>query len=235
MGVLKAYLDLCRVSNLPTVWTNVLAAGLLATGRFEPTTFLPLAAALSALYLAGMSLNDLCDLEHDRRCRPNRPIPSARVSPRGAWLLTVILFAAGLALLALAPHPLGLAAGLVLLAAIVAYDLRHKGNPWSVLLMASCRLLVFVVVALALVGELPWPVLAAGAVQFFYVVAISLVARHENGRAAPYAFPVVPAMLAGIALLDGVLLAILVSPAWLAAGVAGSLLTWAGQRYVRGD
>jgi 4-hydroxybenzoate polyprenyltransferase len=235
MGVLKGYLDLCRVSNLPTVWTNVLAAGLLATGRFEPEGFLLLAAALSAFYLGGMSLNDICDLAHDRERRPNRPIPSGRVTLGGAWRLTVALFAAGLALLAVAPHPLGVAAGLVLLAAIAAYDLRHKGNPWSVLLMASCRLLVFVVVALALTGDLPLPVLAAGAVQFVYVLAISLVARRENRRPTPYHFPVVPAMLAGISLLDGALLALLVSPAWLAAGMAGSLLTWAGQRYVRGD
>jgi len=42
-------------------------------------------------------------------------------------------------------------------------------------------------------------------------------------------------MLAGISLLDGIVLAALVSIYWLAAGVAASLLTWAGQRCFRGD
>jgi len=235
MGTFKAYLDLCRVSNLPTVWTNVLAAGLLAGGQFLPASFLLLALALSCFYLAGMSLNDLCDVEHDRTHRPSRPIPAGRVSLREAGILTVALFAAGMLLLLAAPHPSGAAAGVLLLLAIIAYDLRHKGNPFSVLLMASCRFLVFVVTALALTGQLsPWVLLAASA-QFVYVVTISLVARHENRRATPFSFPVIPAMLAGISLLDGIVLALLLAFPWLLAGMAGALLTWAGQRHVRGD
>jgi len=42
-------------------------------------------------------------------------------------------------------------------------------------------------------------------------------------------------MIAAISLLDGVAMAVLVSPVWLVAGVIGGLLTIAGQRYVRGD
>lgn len=233
MSTLKAYLDLCRVSNLPTIWTNVLAACLLADGEFAAAAYLLLALALSCFYLAGMSLNDLCDVEHDRLYRPSRPLPSGRVSLGNARLLTLALFALGLLLLGAAPHPSGAAAGVVLLLAIVAYDLRHKGNPFSVLLMAACRLLVFVVVALALTGRLDAGVLVAGGAQFFYIVAISLVARRENRRASP--FTLVPALLAGICLLDGIVMALLLSPPWLLAGLAGALLTWAGQRRIRGD
>lgn len=235
LPTLKAYLDLCRVSNLPTVWTNVLAAMLLATGAFHANEYLLLAFALSCFYLAGMSLNDLCDLEHDRVHRPGRPLPSGRVSTPGARLFTLVLFALGFLALALAPEMTGLVAGLALLAAIVAYDLRHKGNPLSVLIMAACRGLVFIVVGLALSGQLPPLLLAAAAVQFAWVVLVSLAARHENRRAAPYPFPLVPALIAGISLVDGLLMAALVAPGWLAAGLAGVLLTWAGQRHVRGD
>ena len=42
-------------------------------------------------------------------------------------------------------------------------------------------------------------------------------------------------MLAGISLLDGLMMALLYAAPWLLAGIAGALLTWAGQRYVRGD
>lgn len=235
LPTLKAYLDLCRVSNLPTAWTNVLAAMLLATGAFHANEYLLLAFALSCFYLAGMSLNDLCDLEHDRVHRPGRPLPSGRVSTPGARLFTLVLFALGFLALALAPEMTGLVAGLALLAAIVAYDLRHKGNPLSVLIMAACRGLVFIVVGLALSGQLPPLLLAAAAVQFAWVVLVSLAARHENRRAAPYPFPLVPALIAGISLVDGLLMAALVAPGWLAAGLAGAGLTWAGQRHVRGD
>lgn len=233
---MKAYLALCRVSNLPTVWTNVLAACLLAAALFSADAIFLLTASLSCFYLAGMALNDLCDREHDRVSRPARPIPSGRISAPAATICTVSLFAAGFIGLVLAPYQrAGLAAAILLLAAIVAYDRHHKKNPLSILLMASCRFLVFAVAALAVTGCFPFAVVLAGSVQFGYVVILSLVARYENSRRTPFPFPVIPAMLAGISLLDGVVLAVLVKPVWLLAGVGGFLLTLAGQRYVRGD
>ncbi|MBI5656794.1 MAG: UbiA family prenyltransferase [Geobacter sp.] len=232
---IKGYLDLCRVTNLPSVWTNVLCALLLATGRFSWQGYLFPAFALSCYYLAGICLNDLCDAAYDRVNRPSRPIPSGTVTPRGALLLTLALFTAGTLPFLAAPHVEGLLAAILLMAVIVWYDFRHKRNPLSVLLMALCRLLVFAVTALAATGRLSALPALAGALQFAYVVCISLVARHENARAASFPFPVIPLMLAGIPLLDGVLLALLVSPAWLLAGLCGSILMLIGQRFVRGD
>lgn len=231
----KGYLDLCRVTNLPSVWTNVLCASLLATGRFSWPGFLLPVFALSCYYLAGMCLNDLCDAAHDRVHRPARPIPAGVVSSRGALLLTLALFGAGTLPLLAAPHPAGFAAALLLVAVIVWYDLWHKQHPFSVLLMAFCRFLVFAVTALALTGRVAPAVILAGVLQFGYVVCISLVARRENARATPFPFPVIPLMLAGIPLLDGVLLALFASPAWLLAGLSGSILMLVGQRFVRGD
>jgi hypothetical protein len=46
----------------------------------------------------------------------------------------------------------------LLLLTIVAYDFRHKNQPFSVVLMAACRLLVFVVTALALTDSCRHPV-----------------------------------------------------------------------------
>jgi 4-hydroxybenzoate polyprenyltransferase len=232
---IKAFLDLCRVGNLPTVWTNVLAACLLAGAPLPAAVFLLLAASLSSFYSAGMVLNDLCDSEHDRQARPTRPIPSGRVTVREAQVFLALLFVTGFTLLAFAPYRAGAVAAIVLLAAIVVYDLDHKKKPSTVLLMAFCRFLVFAVTALAVAGRLsPLPLLA-GSVQFGYIVVLSLIARYENNLAAPLAFPVIPVMLAGISLLDGVLLALFAHPVWLVAGVGGFLLTSGGQRYFRGD
>jgi 4-hydroxybenzoate polyprenyltransferase len=226
---------LCRVSNLPTVWTNVLAAALLSGACPAAGTVAPLALSLSAFYCGGMCLNDLFDREIDARERPSRPLPAGRLSPVEAVAVALALFAVGLSLLRLAPHPSALAPGLMLLAAIVLYDWLHKRSPWTVLLMAACRGLVFAVSAWALAGELaPWVWLAGGA-QFLYTLLIAVVARAENARAQRFAWPVIPWMLAGISLLDGALLALAVSPAWLAAGIAGALLTRLGQSRIPGD
>ena len=56
-----------------------------------------------------------------------------------------------------------------------------------------------------------------------------------NSRGRPFPFPVIPAMLAGISLVDGLLLATVIAIPWLLAGMVGALLTWVAQRLVRGD
>jgi 4-hydroxybenzoate polyprenyltransferase len=232
---LKAYLDLCRVSNLPTVWTNVLAAFIISTTRFSWLDFLTLALSMSLFYSGGMCLNDICDAAPDRVKKPLRPIPSGRVSMRNSAFFTGVLFLSALVLLADMHFPRAIYGGLLLLLIIAAYDLVHKAHPLSVILMAGCRFLVFVITSLALTGALIPFVLAAGAIQFIYLLLICVVARYENSMNIPFKFPVIPAMLAGISLLDGVLMALFVSPAWLIAGIAGTVLTWYGQRFVRGD
>lgn len=234
-ATLKAYLDLCRVSNLPTVWTNVIAASLLSGSEPRSAVLFLAAVAVSCFYLAGMALNDLCDREHDQLHRASRPIPSGRICPSHARACTVSLFTVGFLLLGIGPHPHAALAALLLLGGIVWYDRDHKQNPYSVLLMASCRFLVFAVAALAVSGRLDTPVLLAGSLQFGYIVILSLVARHENNRPSPFGLPVIPMMLAGISLVDGVMLAAWLNPRLLSVGVVGFILTRAGQRYVRGD
>ena len=238
MGIgktIRACLEICRISNLPSIWTNVLCAIILATGRFSWEGYLLPALALSCFYLAGMCLNDISDAEYDAVHRPSRPIPSGGVSLRGAWILTILLFATGTVSLMGTSFRQGLYTAFLLMVIIVWYDLDHKKNPFSVLLMASCRFLVFAVASQAITGKLPAVVIVAGVIQFAYVVCISIIARHENSKPNPFSIPVVPLMLAGISLLDGIMLAVLVKPPWLLAGIGGAVMMLAGQKYVRGD
>jgi 4-hydroxybenzoate polyprenyltransferase len=232
---LKAYLDLCRVSNLPTVWTNVLAAFVLSAAPFSWSVFLIITLSMSLFYSGGMSLNDICDIAPDRVKKPLRPLPSGRISIGKSALFTSTLFLAAVGLLGIAPFPGAVFAGLLLLAVIALYDLVHKAHPFSVALMAGCRFLVFVVTSFALTGHIVPVVMAAGLIQFGYLLLICIIARYENTMRIPFKFPVIPALLAGISLLDGVLMSLFVSPAWMIAGIAGTILTWYGQRFVRGD
>jgi 4-hydroxybenzoate polyprenyltransferase len=230
-----ALLALCRVSNLPTVWMNVLAAALLADAGATAGDVLLLAAALSASYCGGMCLNDVCDREIDARKRPSRPIPSGRVSPAEARAVAAALLGAGLGLLGLAPHPSAAWPGLALLALIVAYDRLHRRHPSTVLLMAGCRAMVFAVTAWAVADAIPPLVALAGGLQFAYTLAVTAVARHEGTRGAPYPFPLIPRLIASMSLLDGALLAVAVAPAWGLSGAGAAAVTLFGQRYVRGD
>lgn len=234
-GRARSLLALCRVSNLPTVWMNVLAAAVLSGAELRLGALLGLQASLSAFYCAGMALNDLCDRESDAREQPFRPIPSGRVSVGEAAAVTAALFAAGFTGLALAPHPSALVPGLALALAIAAYDRLHKAHAWTVLLMGACRAGVFVVTAQAMAGRVAPLALAAGCVSLAYTLLVSAVARFENTRGRRFAAPVIPRMIACMSLIDGLFLAFAAAPGWLAAGAVAALATHLGQRFVRGD
>ena len=235
MAAIKSYLELVRISNLPTVWSNVVAAVVLSDGHFSWASFLLPALSLSLFYSGGMSLNDICDSRIDRLKRPSRPIPSGRISIFQASLFTALLFAAAFVALLAVSHRSALIAGALLCLFILAYDLFHKGNPLSVLLMAGCRLMVYVVTGHAVAGTLNSSLITIGMIQFGYIILVSLVARYENSRQDVFALPVISLMLAGICLVDGIYLAIVSSPFWLAAGLGAMLVTLCSQRYVRGD
>ncbi len=122
---LRALLELCRISNLPTVWSNSavgwiagITTPLLITLREEKYAgirsfmldtmvdalprmalyrILPLAIIFSLLYCGGMVLNDFIDRDIDRIERPGRPIPSGRVPAKTALLLSIAMLVSGIA------------------------------------------------------------------------------------------------------------------------------------------
>jgi len=83
-----------RVSNLPTVWTNVCAGVVLSGAAVTAQLTLLLIVSLSLFYVGGMFLNDAFDQRFDRREQPYRPIPAGEVT-------TAMVFACGFGLLAL--------------------------------------------------------------------------------------------------------------------------------------
>src|SRR5438045_8697498 len=98
MKRLHAWLELARISNLPTVWTNVLAGWLLAGGLWDWRPLTWLLAGGSLMYTAGMILNDAIDVKFDCEHRQERPIPSRRVSPSAAWGAGIVMLVAGAAI-----------------------------------------------------------------------------------------------------------------------------------------
>jgi hypothetical protein len=179
----RAWLELARVSNTPTVVSNAVAGAVVASAAAPAGTIAVVAVAMAAFYTAGMILNDVMDLELDRRERPERPLPSGRISRRAAIAAAAGLLAVGEALLVL--EGLGPAlAGLGLIALIVLYDAWHKGNALSPLLMAACRAAVYVVAGLAAADALGAELWGAAALLLVYVVGLTQVAKAEGSSVA---------------------------------------------------
>ncbi len=204
-------LRLGRVSNLPTVWTNALAGVALAGASPWQWAILPAALGLSLAYLGGMYLNDAFDSAIDARERPSRPIPSGAIDANTVFALGFALLLAAVAVLAAAarafdaPPEAAVLGGLALAGAIIGYNWKHKGNRFSPLTMAACRLLAYVVAGLAATATVPGPLLAAGAVSLCYLIGLTYVAKRESlgrlGNLWPLLFLAAPlaygALLAG--------------------------------------
>jgi 4-hydroxybenzoate polyprenyltransferase len=184
LAVLRTLLVLGRASNLPTVWSNLIAGWVLVEA-FDGTGLSLLLAGVSFLYIGGMYLNDFCDAQFDTSFRSERPIPSNKISKPLVGFIAVLLFAAGMSCF-IAFGWKTRAIALLLLAAIVLYDFHHKNIAWAPLLMGFCRFLLYPLAATAAAPfYFPAYVWWAGAALGLYVAGITYLAQGESRPGRP--------------------------------------------------
>ena len=180
MRHLRTLLILGRISNLPTVWSNCLAAWLLNGGQ-SWNNFYVLCLGATLLYLGGMFLNDAFDAAFDRQFRPERPIPSGQISARAVWMIGSALLLLGWLSLLLLGLSVALVA-LLLVGAIIYYDAVHKRTSYAPLLMAACRFLLYLVAASATMRTVNDAVVWHGLALAAYITGLSYLARTESGQ-----------------------------------------------------
>ena len=182
-SVLGGHMRLARISNLPTVITNVTAgaalAGALSGDAFSPLALLVLSLAMGLFYTAGMYLNDIADYAVDCKERPERPLPQDILSRKTALSFVIGYFVVGLLLVGYA-RPLAIVPGVALVAVIILYDYWHKQNPFSHWIMALTRSLVYVTVFVALGGTDVGHLLVAAVLMLLYVAGLTYIARSET-------------------------------------------------------
>ncbi|MFI5708793.1 SCO3242 family prenyltransferase [Kribbella sp. NPDC051620] len=172
--------ELVRAPAALTVPGDVLA-GAVAAGNLRPTRLAGLAASSVAIYWAGMALNDWSDRDLDAVERPERPIPSGRVSPGTALSLASSLTAAGLALSALAGDRHTFRTSAVLAATAWTYDLKAKNTPLGPAVMATARSLDVLVGA----GNNRRAALPAAAAIGSHILATTYISQGEVHGSTP--------------------------------------------------
>jgi len=229
----RAWFDLARAGNFPSVASNVLAALVLSSvaGPVWPTAGVLAMTIVSGcfVYAGGATLNDVADAHFDAQHRPERAIPRGAVTRTGASWIAAVELVVGLGVLVFSGASVVLSIALV--ATILVYDWIHKRWIGAVVLMAGCRVLLAVALA-SLPGHgarsafLWW----AGPL-FVYIITLSLIARWEyraqSNRAASLG-RMVGRLLAFIPLIDAI--ALLLTGAWapaLACAAAVPLGKWA--------
>lgn len=191
MSAARPWLDLIRVGNLPTVWTNVLAGavcgGFAAGGPIDPRGVALAAAAGSCAYAAGMALNDIADAARDRAEKPHRPIAAGALSRRGAAVLAGLcaLIGPGLAYAAGGAWSAAVLGAILLLAAL--YNLLHALSAWPIAALALCRGLLYPLGAIGGAAVSADPSIAARPIVWVpaaglavYTAMLSMAARSED-------------------------------------------------------
>jgi 4-hydroxybenzoate polyprenyltransferase len=186
-----AYLQIMRFPNIFTAIADVIAGCLIVLGSdIQWTPLLGLCISTSAIYAAGCVLNDLCDRQIDAKERPERPIPSKRVSVKEAFMLTSILFVLGiLAALLAGIHSFYTAVVLIFL--VVSYDSLSKDIAVvGSLNMGACRACnLFLGMSPALLFETSFMLLPL--ITLIYVTALTALSKFEvQGGLGRRAIPV---------------------------------------------
>lgn len=211
-----SWLELMRISNAPTVLSNVLAGIAVGLHARLSDIAMPFGTAVAVglgtvlVYSAGMVLNDAFDARIDARERPSRPIPSGRIAAASATFVGITMLLVGLGMMAFASTAT-LPWVITLGACVLAYDVLHAFLPGSFLVMAACRGLVPVIAAFATSSGTEWPLLwwVAGG-SFAYVAAVGLAAKNEVrgfgtvARAASWVLPVAACAPLGMWFVEGV-------------------------------
>ena len=183
------YLDLVRAPASLTVLGDALVGALSARGPGGDGAVRASVLAVSSvcLYSAGMALNDWADADLDAVERPERPIPSGRITRSRALAAGIGLTTVGVGAAFVAGRRSGVVS-LALSGALWAYDLVFKPTAAGPVVMAACRGLD---VMMGAAGP-GWrrALLPAGAVAA-HTVAVTAVSRGEvegstrtTGRAA---------------------------------------------------
>lgn len=243
-----SYLELMRLPNVFTAMADV-AMGFLfvqtAGTQWVPrswdiATLVTLMSASSLLYIAGVVLNDVFDLELDRQERPERPIPSGRVSLESArrlgWRLLIlgVVLGTGVVFFTGSLRPGVVAA--VLATVILLYDSWLKRTPVGPVAMGACRMLNVLLGMSAIDRSLNaehW--LVAGAIGV-YVAGVTWFARKENEQSSRLQLTAATGvMMLGIAMLawlphwSGRLVPLLVRDPhrwYMLTGALGLLIGW---------
>ncbi len=184
---MHAALRLVRATNVVVSFVGTVVGGVVAraTGVALPGRLwllIVLAATSTALVTAaGNVLNDVGDLEGDRRNHPDRPLVTGAVGVSTARRLTVALFVAGAAVAVPVAivEPLVALILAVAIAALLAYELRWKARGFiGNLTVGGLTAMVFLYGAAA-VGR-PWLVLPFVGMAFLATLSREVIKDMED-------------------------------------------------------
>lgn len=174
----KAYITLLRPANVVTALADILA-GMAIVGFVwnDKTPFLLLFSTIG-LYGGGVVLNDYFDVSIDTKERPERPIPSGKVSKSSALVFGSLLLGLGIGSAFLYQLLSGwIASSIVVL--ILTYNRFAKHHSFfGPFFMGLCRG-GNLILGMSLVSEIKISEASLSLFPIFYIATITMISRGE--------------------------------------------------------
>jgi hypothetical protein len=183
---MKAWLQLLRPPNLFTVPGDPLSGFFLALtltpGDMNAVNAVLCALSALFLYAGGLIGNDVADYQEDLHERPQRPLPSGRVSRKAAFTASACLAMLGL-VVALGAGFQTFGVACIIQCAVMVYNgwLKHCAIPGA-LVMGLCRGCSFLLGASAALPQAcrTLPVMAAATGIMLYISGVTYIADRET-------------------------------------------------------
>jgi len=173
-----------RPANVVTSIADVLAGAAIA-GFFSAETFsnhlltiIMLCISTACLYGGGIVFNDVFDADLDKIERPERAIPSGKVSLRQASIFGSILLLIGVIAATLVSLTSGLLALAIALFALLYNKISKHHYFWGPLNMGCCRGLNLLLGVSIIAGAL-WQWYFLALVPIIYIFSITMISRGE--------------------------------------------------------
>jgi 4-hydroxybenzoate polyprenyltransferase len=185
--LIKSYLTLVRFPNLFTLPSNIFAGYLSVQlhHSIEMDIVIPLVLVSASLYAAGIIFNDVADRKIDLKERPNRPIPSGKITLRNAIFLASLLLVTAV-LTSFFISVTTFIVVVILIVLILLYDFLPKNSLLDPAIMSGARVLNVLLGAstnLSLIeGETDYIFYRLFLVcisEFIYISGISILSKYE--------------------------------------------------------
>lgn len=176
--LLKAYLTLLRPANVITALADILAGMAIVGFVWKDLTPIFLLVSTIGLYGGGVVLNDYFDLAIDSKERPERPIPSGKVSKRSALVLGSLFLGLGVVFAFLYQIQSGWIA-LVVVVLILTYNRFAKNHSiLGPIFMGMCRG-GNLILGMSLISEINLSDVSLSFFPILYIAAITMISRDE--------------------------------------------------------
>lgn len=187
--ILKAYLTLFRPANVVTALADILAGMAIVGFVWKDNTPIFLLLSTIGLYGGGVVLNDYFDTKIDIKERPERPIPSGKVTKNSALVFGIFLLGMGLGFAFLYQIKSGWIA-FAIIVLILTYNRYAKHHSiLGPIVMGMCRG-GNLILGMSLVSKITTFEISLSLLPICYIAAITMVSRGEvhGGKKIPLLF-----------------------------------------------